>query len=107
MTSPPIWGGRYNTYSEQFPDERCGVSLQRQSTQMFQVVLSPNLESWYFVSQFDVEIIDTAGLIPENEQRTMQYCLNNADAFSYPDAMDLFRDKVKPVTNEFIAKFKK
>ncbi len=58
-------------------------------------------------NQFDVDIIDTAGLMSESDQRTMQYCLDKATAFSHRDAMDLFGGKVKPVTNEFIKQFKK
>ena len=49
---------------------------------MFQVVLSTNLESLYFVIQF-------------------------AFPYSDLDAEDLFEGKVKPVTQEFIEHFKK
>ena len=58
-------------------------------------------------NDFEIEFVSTVKENNEFRLHTIKYCVENADPYNDLDAEDLFEGKVKPVTQEFIAHFKK
>ena len=58
-------------------------------------------------NEFEIEFVSTVEENNESRLRTIKYCVENADPYNDFDAQDLFEGKVKPVTQEFLAHFKK
>ena len=58
-------------------------------------------------NDFEIEFVSTVKENNESRLHTIKYCVENADPYNDLDAEDLFEGKVKPVTQEFIAHFKK